>query len=139
MQSACITQLNSTNLKVTCTFAINAPAGSGCWVEFDNAMFDSFNYVLPYSHGGPLLSSKTVQIPQNILKQANKLEIFSVEFVVRVYDINENHNLVVNSPAVEQVKVLQMGLPSPEPNIVMSLATKGMYIHIAFVHVALYM
>ena len=106
-----------------CTFAINAPA-SGCCVIFDNVTLGSFGDMAFRSPAGSLLSLTLINIPQHILQQAIVHGLNNAVFNVKVYDINEEGE-IMDSPAVEQRRVLEVRLVNPNSTFDMPVLTTG--------------
>ena len=124
LQNASIYQpTNSVSVKVTCTFAVNAPS-TGCSILFENVTLGSFSSTVPRSPTGSLLSSGVVNIPQPIVRQAIMQGLTSAVFDVKLYDLNEEGK-VTGSPAVEQRHVLEVVLVNAGPTSEVSVPALG--------------
>ena len=109
VQSAKITHLTGTsNVEVTCSFAINAPAAA-CMAFFENSVFGlKFHGIILHSPGS-MLSSGIVEIPQEVLQEGVMQGLSSIVFNVKVFDVNMN-GLIEDWPSVEQRQALEVGL-----------------------------
>ena len=113
-QSADFTRVNN-SVKVTCVFAINAPA-SACQIVFTNASL-GLNFSGIVNHSLPE-STGLIDIPKTILQAEAMQHLGSVVFDVTVYDVNMDGS-VTNDTAYEQGNGLVIEAllqPSPCPS-----------------------
>ena len=122
VQNAIFAYLNKSLVRVTCFFAVSAPASS-CLVIFENSYFQlSFNGTIQRPLNLQLSATGFIDIPQEIVQQG---DLSIAVFDAKIYDVNKNGNIMAG-PAVEQKGALVIELFGEESiSAYMTLSSTG--------------